>query len=258
MGSPAPRLSLFGLPLEVRNQIYHHIFTAEPYLAAELNRGKYLHTHYSTRCCPMEEPNEIISSPTWLLACKALMHEALAQYALHASWVMMYYGCEWRSHNLPMDKSKIRTLEAYVGYVPQWTMRCLAPSEDPRHPVEVLTWEIEESGHTFDRVRFQGYHRQADIMDSEDFPPSQTAHVFKEMRDMFQGLGVKEWSLEISSIVEEYKTERVYQFIGGEVVLVEDDRVALHNGPGTNGRIHTDFCRAYCQKMDQRRIDVFQ
>ena len=257
MDTPAPRLSLFSLPLEVRNQIYHHIFTAEPYLAAEFNREEYMYTHYSTRCCGINEPNELLSKPIWLLTCRTLMHEALAQYSLHASWVMAYYFefKGWRSHKLPLDKSKIRTLEVHVGFLLEWTVSCRAPSEDPRHPVEVLTWEIEEAGVTFDRIRFQGYHREVEKMDTEEYPASQTAQVFKEMRDMFQGLGVQEWFLEVSPMEEEYKTELVYQFIGGEVVLVEDGRAAPFKKAGVDGRVHTELCRDYRQKISQRLID---
>lgn len=242
-----PSLSLFNLPRELRNGIYHHIFTADPYLRVTIPGGIDgcdVYTHYGRRCCKIAFPDSFVTSPTWLLTCKTLMNEALEQYSLHASWVYdidhdfrARSPPDWRSGKLPLDQTKFRCMDVDVQHVLDWTNPGMTPSEDPRSFVWILTQYLQEGKTYPETVRFQGYTHQVELLGTEENPLDRYVQAFKEMRDHFEGLRVQNWFLEIASMHNMWKTELVFELIDDEMVLVSKD---------VDGkRVHTEQCKYY-------------
>jgi hypothetical protein len=249
--------SFFTTPREIRNEIYHHLFTSDPYLICDFYDGFSLTTHYSTRCCAIQSTYDHISTPTWLLTSKTLMREALEQYSVRASWVYDSSPNRGkpRSHSLPLDRTKIRKLEMSVEFVPQWSVLQTSFSEDPRHGVWIFVETCKEAGLAFERVRLQGYapEREVQLLGLGSESPYDVARIFRDMREMFEGVEVGEWTLEVATTSRMWETELVFALVKGEVAIVGDERGKSVRMRETGiEREHTGWCEMFVEKMDAR------
>lgn len=257
-------LSLFSLPRELRNEIYHHIFTADPYLRTTISDGCNVYTHYGRRCCKREPPDSSIASPTWLLTCRVLMSEALEHYSRHASWIYEsgWYTPHRRSEKLPLDQTKFRTMEVDVQFMLDWTISCLTPSEDPRSLVWPLVEHLKEAEVSPEIVRFHGYTRSIEESGTAENPLDWYVQAFKEMRDHFEELEVRKWFLEVASMDKTWKIELVFEFSDGEMVLVQEESGEEREHTQSCNRIFEDAVQPknyrLTKKILQEESDVVQ
>jgi hypothetical protein len=242
--------SLFTIPREIRNEIYHHLFTSDPYLMCKFPDGSDHPTHYSTRCCAVAYTCDHISTPTWLLTNKTVMREALEKYAVHASWVYdsSPNNGKPRSHRLPLDRAKIRKLELSVDFVPRWTRPTTLNSEDMGLRLLFFVETIKEAELVFERVRFQGYAPEENLrmLSLGSKSPYDVARIVQDMREMFEGVEVGEWTLEVASTSRMWKIELVFALVGTEVAIVGDERWR----ETTIKREHTGWCEEFAGKKD--------
>ena len=186
------------------------------------------------------------------------MQEALAQYSLHTSWVLGSYPADgWRSYNLPLDRSKIQRLEVNAGYLLLWTSQSIAPSDDPKQQVWFLAQDVKEMCSALEVVRFQGYAHEDQCFCIRPNTTSWIAGIFRDMRDMFEGVEVGTWRLEVVQMHQMWRTEIVYELMGDELVTVGDERLrCIHDGHELEEPWidipHTKWCKRYVAKMENR------
>lgn len=222
--------SFFSLPRELRDKIYHHIFLLDPYLIGAFYKDQYyVPTHYTIRGGAVAGSAHI-STPTWLLASKTLMREALAQYTLHASWVhdvSLYMELDsYRSHRLPLHAAAIKRLDLDAGFLPQWTVPSTCDSGDARSAVSWFVDMIKDVGRAFERVCVHAYVEKFDYvaLGLGDNSPVNIGHAFGQMRRMFEGVEVGEWVLEVQSPARIWKMDLVFGFALGQLVVLADER----------------------------------
>ncbi|KAL1610637.1 hypothetical protein SLS60_002307 [Paraconiothyrium brasiliense] len=254
--------SFFTLPREIRNEIYHHLFINNPYLSCNFYSGLHLITRYSTYCCPLQPICDTYNliprpEPIWLLTSKTLMREALAQYSLHASSIYDESSSQGDGsaclYKLPLDRSKIRRLEITVSLLSGWHVPRTSSSQDPRQEVRVIAEASREAGISFESVRLQGFISEYEMerLDAAYKAPGQVARIFEDMRMIFEGVEVREWFLEVSTL-ETWKTEVVFARVGEEVAIVEDGRgTSALRGVGFE-RKHTERCTVFIEETGKR------
>ncbi|KAF2250813.1 hypothetical protein BU26DRAFT_562779 [Trematosphaeria pertusa] len=79
--SPASSSLFFQLPRELRDQVYHEVWTTTPHL-----RQRYLRKFYSVTYGHRKPSAQPVNTAAWLLASKQILLEGLAQFHRQSVW----------------------------------------------------------------------------------------------------------------------------------------------------------------------------
>ena len=117
-------ISLFDLPRELRDQIYHYYWTAQPKYLAPRTPFHPLKVHFNYAGRPDITKEAVIKTatqrfPEWLQASKQLQSEALEQYASRAEWSVVLKSKlpkpDNRKTSSALDIRKVRKLALHIS-----------------------------------------------------------------------------------------------------------------------------------------------
>lgn len=198
------------------------------------------------------------------------MHEALSQYALHATWLCDFNSQPspepqpesqlsdkpWPSTNLPINTRSIQNLEVNAGTLHHWKSRAQFASRPswikiPHSHLQPAADALRRSGTKVSHIRFHCRDEKKFIRsDKPALWNERLAPVFADMRSVFQdsGVEVENWELgvEVESMLG---TAVVFGLVGGEVVELRDERPGFRDEGFEEGEGHLEGCKRVKEEM---------
>jgi hypothetical protein len=222
--NPSPQLQscLFILPRELRDRIYHHIFLTTRYIyqpfpspSSKPNFCEYgsthdiLHLRYRLPTAiansnPDNRPCEPypMPKPDWLLTCKSLFSEGIAQFVRNAEWysssglTVARRDVNW-TFNLSLDTSKINRVEFYVQNLAHYEEPGWWQGTDTRATMTRYADAMRKVDRTWSVLRFVGHSYR--FRSSNLYCDDQAANMMRNVVRIFKGLKVQKWEFGIKS-----------------------------------------------------------
>jgi hypothetical protein len=204
----------FDLPCELRDNIYHHVWTSSGYLHGYF-QGRLLQLHYmyARYVLPDNVTHKVDwSDLEWLFTNKIIMHEALQQFSREAEWFMplgvfesgklsiLPSSPDW-TVNLPVDTSKLNRMTLCAANLSHFETPHRNEGHGYREELEKMAGKVREVGVRIERLRFMGhsYLWERDRCPDKPLTDKQIPNMAKNLKEVFKSAAIGSWQMGLVS-----------------------------------------------------------
>lgn len=203
--------NFFILPRELRDDIYHHLLSPLSCMYyAYLPPSNppivplYFQLRYTSASTTSRKPHheKATNKLTWLLSCKVVYHEGLAQYLRHAEWVWRrHYRHDAHAHIRPWNTHlatlNVTRIELQVCSLAHYGTPHRNEGTDTRDYLTRIAACMRATGVRIERLRFVGHSYYLKIWPREPRPEDQVGIIMANLRDMFTGVEISKFELDV-------------------------------------------------------------
>lgn len=263
---------LFKIPREMRNDIYHNLFLicggithafpcpsiksddsgSTSYPADPLHRFEicYSLSTWTARTNDLGYGPQ----PKWLLACKATLHEGMAQFVHNAEWLWRGYYINAYTDAVPsiwdtlLDTRRITRMELHVANLGNYHTPNFSQSgsfgSDSRTRLARIADSMRSAQMSMGKIRLVGYSYSLNGKPEGPHCSHQVGNMMRNMMSIFKGVQVDKWELGIWGKPHDCYWV-LFELVEGELCISVDDRVT----PPTRQKIGAEWIR---QELKQR------